>query len=403
MNKSISQTAFLRYIYLTVAVVFFHSCTTKDTPTAANEFLVSSELVKSYTAEEYKKVIDETLGSQGGIPISQFVQSGIEQYKITYKTKDVAGNAIIASGAFIIPKGDVQKELTLGSLQHGTIFDNKDAPSFFGQSTEATLGSILASTGMMIALPDYVGYGASANLEHPYEHNAGLANPSVDFLRSIKEDISDRKLNWNKKLLLAGYSEGGYATMALHKKLETEFPSEFNVVLSSIGAGAYNKTATVLDFVNNDTSGDPTHTASYIWVLRTYNQIEGLNRKMSDFFIEPFASDIEKNGHRVTISKSFKTLLQPAFIAGIKSGTDTGFLNAIKKNDVYDWKPKATVIMYHGTADEYVPFLNSQTALDAMKKNGAADVSLIPILGGDHGSSLATYSLGTLQSFLSNR
>jgi predicted peptidase len=46
--------------------------------------------------------------------------------------------------------------------------------------------------------------------------------------------------------MITGYSEGGFATMALQKKMEEQFPNEFNLVTSSCGAGAYNKTAAEL-------------------------------------------------------------------------------------------------------------------------------------------------------------
>jgi hypothetical protein len=43
--------------------------------------------------------------------------------------------------------------------------------------------------------------------------------------------------------------------------------------------------------------------------------------------------------------------------------------------------------------------LNSKTAYDAMIKRGAANVTLVPIEGGNHGSSISTFLLGTLDLF----
>jgi alpha-beta hydrolase superfamily lysophospholipase len=74
----------------------------------------------------------------------------------------------------------------------------------------------------------------------------------------------------------------------------------------------------------------------------------------------------------------------------------------VAENDVFDWKPTAPISLYHGTADQYVPFLNSQTAFDAMKARNA-DVTLIPVQGGTHGSTLTAYFLGTFQLFSSYR
>jgi dipeptidyl aminopeptidase/acylaminoacyl peptidase len=50
--------------------------------------------------------------------------------------------------------------------------------------------------------------------------------------------------------------------------------------------------------------------------------------------------------------------------------------------------------LFHGTADDYVPFFNSQNAYDAMQKRGATQVELRPIQGGNHFTSATAYTLG---------
>jgi hypothetical protein len=191
--------------------------------------------------------------------------------------------------------------------------------------------------------------------------------------------------------------------MAMHKAIQEEANDEFNVVVSSIGAGAYNKTASFLDIITRDSSGDPAHNSAYIWVIQTYNTFEGLNRPMTDYFAEPFASQINQTGPETRITQSFRSILKPAFITGLTSGSDSEFLEAIAENNVFDWKPDAPVSLYHGTADQFVPFLNSKTTFDAMTARNARDVKLIPVEGGTHGSSITTYFLGTFQLFTANR
>lgn len=402
----ISRFSKSRTIYIVTLLTLFWSCSTTDPIPEENTYLVSTELVNSYTATQYRELIDGSLGSQtGGLSVGSFIQSGIDQIRIVYNTQDLEGNAILASGAFILPNSLSLQGSTfaLGSLQHGTISDDADAPSYFGINSEASLGGILASTGMIIVLPDYLGYGASNNIAHPYEHNEGLSEPNIDFLRAVKEYIVQEEIKFNDKLLLAGYSQGGYSTMAMHKKIQEKYNDEFNIVVSSCGAGAYNKTASVTDIATRDSNGDPAHNSSYIWVIQTYNEFEGLNRSMSDYFIEPFASQIEQSGPGVQITQSFRSILNPRFIAGIVDKTDEEFLEAVARNDIFDWRPTTPVSLYHGTEDEYVPFLNSQTAFDAMERNNAPDVKLIPVEGGTHSSTLTTYFLGTFQLFSSYR
>jgi dipeptidyl aminopeptidase/acylaminoacyl peptidase len=69
---------------------------------------------------------------------------------------------------------------------------------------------------------------------------------------------------------------------------------------------------------------------------------------------------------------------------------------AFRDNDIYDWKPKAPLALFHGTADDYVPYFNSEDAYKAMRARGATQVSLHPIEGGNHFTSVAQYTLEAL-------
>ncbi len=393
------KTTFFKYIIITFSLVTITwSCDKSTVETAEPQTLVSSTLVKELTKDQLIAAVTPVLGSAAQL----FVRSGARQYKVVYKTKNTDGTDIQASGAIIVPVGAAFPDpLPVVSYQHGTIFDDKQAPSYFSADGEGTIASLLASTGYIVVAPDYIGYGASNNVPHTYEHRAGLASASLDMLRAAKEVITKEKINWNKNLYIAGYSEGGFATMSLQKKIEEEFPNEFNLKASSCGAGAYNKTLSFKTLVSTKSSGDPQHNASYIWVLLTYDRIYKINRPLSEYFASAYVAQIQKEQQNARISGSLTTLLSETVKKGVADGTDTVLLNAVKDNDVFDWKPKTPTQLYHGTADTYVPFFNSQTAVDAMKKRGAANVELIPVANGDHGSSIQNYLLGTLSFFTS--
>ena len=44
--------------------------------------------------------------------------------------------------------------------------------------------AIFASSAMIVSMPDYLGYGVSSNLPHPYEHGKSLATASYDMLKA---------------------------------------------------------------------------------------------------------------------------------------------------------------------------------------------------------------------------
>lgn len=389
----------VNYLFILVILFIGLSCSTEEPIIPSeieNVYLTESSEIQELSRTEFTSLLTNSLGSAAG-QLSAFVQSGIKAVKLSYSTTTTDGKTITASGLMVIPT-DIQSPMALGSIQHGTIFSDSLAPSYFQLQSEGLSGALLASTGVIVCMPDYVGYGASSSEPHPYEHNKGLAQANVDFLLAVKEYIRNEKLNWNNILMLAGYSEGGYATMATQKMLEEKYPMEFDIKASTLGAGAYNKTATMGAFLTDSRKGEINQNRSYIWVINTYNRIYGLNRPLSDFYVEPYLSQISQNGELAEIEVSFSEILNPQFTANILNGTDTGFISAVADNDIFDWKSNSRMFLIHGDADTYVPYINSETAVNAMKAKGS-NISLNTVADGTHGSSIQTFFFETLNMF----
>jgi alpha-beta hydrolase superfamily lysophospholipase len=372
-------------------------CKTKETSEpvtpAPAQRLVSSSLIGEYSPSQLRS-------RYTGINslFQALIVNGINVYRLEYKTTNTDGKTVMASGALIVP--DAATAAPLLSMQHGTIGGDSEAPSYYRSGSEAyTFGTVFASQGYIIAAPDYIGYGASKDLPHTYDQRTGLATASLDMLRAAREFMSKNNINWDKHLYLAGYSEGGYATMALQKKIEEETGDEFNLVASSCGAGAYDKTAFMKQVINERTSGVASINELYVWVLLTYDRIYGLNRPMTYYFKEPYATQVAAKGKEAVINVSLNQAFTDSFKKAINDGTDEGFLKAVRDNDIYDWKPRTPTQLYHGDADNTVLYLNSVNARDAMQKRGATNVELKPIRGGTHATSILSYITGTYSFF----
>lgn len=362
-------------------------------PAAEIKTLTNSSLIGEYSVDQLRSRFTGASSLLQG-----FIRHSIKAYRLEYTTTNTDGKTIKASGALIIPS--VTTPVSMISMQHGTITSENDAPSNFRSSSEAyTYGSVFASQGYIIAAPDYIGYGASKDLPHTYEQRNGLATASLDMLRAAREFLSSQNINWDKRLFLAGYSEGGFATMSLQKKIEEETGSEFNLVASSCGAGAYDKPAFMQHILNETTAGVDYINRLYIWVLLTYNRVYGINRPMSYYFKEPYASQIAAKGMEASINVSLNQIFTDNFRQAIADGSDKAFLAAIQDNDIHDWKPRVPTRLYHGTADEIVLFLNSQNTYDAMKKRGSTTVELKPVQGGTHATSIIQFIWGTYEFF----
>ncbi|MCE7041940.1 S9 family peptidase [Dyadobacter sp. CY312] len=362
-------------------------------PVQENKYLKESSLIKELSKDDILKI---------NPLFAAYVKNGIKVYKVTYKTTNTDGAEITASGAVIMPVSN--QPASMISVQHGTITTDAEAPSHYASSSEtATFGAMFGAMGYIIAYPDYIGYGASKDLPHPYEHRASLGSASLDLLRASKELLKGQTaVKWDEKLFLAGYSEGGYATMSLQKRIEEEASTEFNLRASSCGAGAYDKTAFMKEIINNQTHAVVNYNRLYLWVLLSYDRIYKLNKPATYYFKEPWAAQIAAaNGDpsKVLINTSFHNILTDSFKKALNDGTDQDFIKAIADNDVYNWKPKTPTKLYHGLSDQLVFPFNSVNAEAAMKKLGAADVQFIPVPGGDHGSTITPYLLGTLTFF----
>lgn len=396
MQKSTTSALLHKLSFLLLwSLVVLNSCKDDGTPSVPpveeNIYLKESTSIKALTKEQIL---------QQAIPLTAgYVKSGVKVYRITYKTKNTDGADITASGALIIPT--VAGPVSMISVQHGTITDKNDAPSNFRDNSEAaSFGSLFGSMGYIIAYPDYIGYGASTDLPHPYEHRASLASASLDMLRAAKEFLRGQtEVKWDEKLYIAGYSEGGYATMSLQKKIEEEASSEFNLRASSCGAGAYDKTAFMKYIINTKTDGVAGYNSLYLWVLLTYDRIYKLNKPASYYFTDKYAAQITASGKDASISGSFHLALNDSFKKALNDGTDKGFIDAIGDNDVYNWKPKTPTRLYHGTQDPLVFYFNSENTFNAMKALGANNVQFIPVPSGTHSSSIPAFLLGTLDFF----
>lgn len=360
--------------------------TTAPIPEAEATVLTGSTLIGEYSAA--------TLANRAsGVPlVGALAQYPIKVYRLTYRTRTPEGQETTASGAVLVPVAS--QALPVLSYQHGTLSPSSEnqAPSYYAPGSDVwSIVSILASTGYVVSAPDYLGYGTSKALPHPYEHAASLASASADMLRAAREFCKQQRISVNQKNFLLGYSEGGYATMALHKLLQEKYATDLPVAASAPGAGAYHKTAFARYILN---ATQPLNFLStYVWVLRTYDRVYALNRPYSFYYQEPYATQLQANPFGAVPSQQSQ-LFATGFRQAVLNDSDAALTNSLADNDIYDWKPTAPLALFHGTADDYVPFFNSQDAYDAMQKRGATQVELHPIQGGNHFSSAAAYTLG---------
>ena len=379
------------YSLAVISVILYVSACSKDGPTGpdtpAPQTFERGDIISSEDIGLYSTLQLEILINTFDIPVDIEFKFAVRVVSITYQTVDNSGAKVTASGALFLPLGVSDHPLL--SIQHGTETKRENVASQgVLNSPEGGMGLITASMGYVTCVPDYVGFGVS-ELIHPYVHAKSLAISVVDFLRAAKLFCAQSGCRINEELFLTGYSEGGYATLAAHKELEQEHYDEFNLTASAPMAGPYDLYGTMQ--IIFATESYPT--IGYLaYIMTAYDYIYGWNR-LDEIFKSPYAElmpslfDGTKSMTTVELSlpESISELFQDSFMQNMLDGTETEVLAAIRENTLLDWTPIAPIRFYHGDADNTVPYENSTTAVDSLLANGASDIELITIPGGNHG------------------
>lgn len=319
-----------------------------------------------------------------------FLQYDVDFYKFTYNTT-FNGKAIQASGTLCIPKG-VSGSPAMLSAQHGTMFADAEAPSNFPNAF--TGFELFASTGYITVIPDYIGFGVSKDIIHPYYdmQSSGLA--VVDMIKAAKYYLKSQNKAVSDKLFLIGYSEGGYVTMAAQREIETNASHNLTVTAAAEGAGGYDITG-MLGLVATKTSyPDPSFFAIF---MQNYNSLYGFNRPLTDFFSTTYAGKINtlldgsKNSAAINaeLTNNLSSLFNPTFFANLSNANaETAFKAKVAANSFPNWYPKSATRLYHGTADENVYIQTSQSILARFVADGATKITLKTFESGTHASSI---------------
>ncbi len=335
------------------------------------DHLISYQLQGSYDQSQV-----DSIYSANNIPtIVISAENGIDLYKVIYSTITPSGDSTIASGAVIVPTG-IPCALPLSSYQHGTVLGRYTVPSY--GSYELIIGLIAGGQGYMVQMPDYLGLGDSPGF-HPYVHAKSEATAVVDMLRASRELADTLNIRLNDQIFLFGYSQGGHATMAAHREIETYHSTEFQVTASCPMAGPYDVSGVQTEVLVSDSSYPAPSYAPYI--IFAYQSVYGnLYDTLSHFVMEPWATDLPPLftgtnglGSVEAIMPSVpKQIFFPHQVDSFLTDTVNHALwLALRDNDVHDWVPQAPITMFYCEADKHINYMNAVVAHDKFRAAGA--------------------------------
>jgi len=366
-----------------LSLSLYTGCEQEDEVETCNTVDEAGELVEATFQMTLTPTQVEPYLSLFGAPIGYTLTHSADAYKIHYKTRDKHGDLTLASGVMFLPQA--VETMDLVSVQHGTALKRENTGSV--NPLYAMDGIMFAMSGFMAVAPDYIGLGISEDM-HPYLHAELTANAIVDMLRAVRIYACENDLDISDELFLAGYSEGGYATMAAQKFIETDYSDEFQLSAVAPMSGPYDLIGSTRDLLSRDAYDIP---AFLVYVVAAYDDIYGWNR-LTEIFNEPYASMIpalydgtlelgDVNGQLPT---AIDALFKADFTAAFFAEQEVAIQHALEENTLLDWGPVAPVRLYHGTADSTVSINNTLSAYTSLQANGGTSVELVTLLGADH-------------------
>ncbi len=375
----------MRYLYQwflpVLLLIFITACggsSSKTIPTKAGDLVSISKLST--------RTMGEIQTGLGGIATLIALRYDVDAYKVIYKTTDTKGKLINVSGLLTVPKKDAGVTSPRLSLHHGTILENKEAPSFNHQAFSTAV--IAASLGYIVTEADYIGYGESAGRIHPHTQKETLSGAAIDLLRASKTWLMQQNIAQNKQLFLGGYSEGGYTTLAVQKRIQESLSEEFTVTASVPAESAYNITAT-----SQLQPDDKVYKfLFYAYIMKSYDEIYELNL-LSEMIRDSYFNVVNSYFDATHSAAKISALLPPLnsfaddffkrdFLQRYNNGEISKLNKRFAENDLHDWIPNAPTRFFHGQDDRIVPFKPVEKLVQDMQNKGAPDVKLIKCYAG---------------------
>lgn len=383
-----------------------------DNTGSSDTVLVSCEYVTTVSVQ----VLDQFLGIVSaqwnalyGITLDDLIQAtqhDVKVYKVIYKT-EFKGEIITASGAVAVP--ETPGPYPVVSYQRGTIFRSQDAPSQFTDLFSGVpilvWGIVISSScGHVCSAPDLLGFAESRDIFHPY-HHAVDANTCVNMLRATREVCNDLNLELTYEYFLAGYSEGGYVTMALLKQITQNHRYEFPIAAASIGGGAHDILSTMQQWLQGNVYP---YTPIICFVLQGYLEYYDMDRNLNEIFQSPYAERLrdgllktEELDH-FALAEQFtpfiEDLFTPQFLADFRGNGETQLKEALEENNLLiGWFPSAPVRIYQGNLDQLIPYGNLQAAQQCFGM--FPNVQCIPLEGRTHGDGNFVFFIETVNWF----
>lgn len=401
------SSVFRIYGCLSLMVLLALSCQRESENSIVNDYLIDFELSGAYPVTAIKLALTTQLIAYPDLDdIIDNANYGVQVYKVHYKThyKD---SVVTASGLVCLPMGD--KAFPVISFQNGTNTNHDNAPSVNPENSLYMMMEYMASNGYVVLMTDYIGFGSTSAILHPYYHKVSTNNAVIDLIHAFNEmSETDAILaSDNNTLYLMGYSQGGWATMSALYAIEQEDALDMNVIAASCGAGAYNLMSVTNYILDLETFPGPLYLPYFIYSHMDYG---ALSSSLGTFFKEPYVSRIPglfdgtQTNDEVNegLTDTIADLLTTNMLENFNSGPEFNELRQeLIANSISGWNTAIPLNIYHGTSDTNVPPQQSLSIYNEFIDSGSSPNSVThsPLDGLTHETGLLPWGISTINWF----
>jgi pimeloyl-ACP methyl ester carboxylesterase len=305
--------------------------------------------------------------------------NAVRLYRVTYPSviPERGNRPTVATGLIAIPEV-AGKTLPLVSYQHGTVYGKQQVPSFPDQSPETQLAiAQFAGQGYVVIGADYFGMGLSTEPEG-YMVKESHQQATHDMIGASRAVLAQMGLS-SADLFLAGWSQGGYVTMALLERLESSGEAVKAAATASAPVDLYVGLTGFLNFPRKIDA--PWVTTLFIlssFSYENYYGVPGLARSiLTDEFYEISRRAYEKQPvDPAQIPTDLRKLIRrdyfdPQFFAASAYG------RLVAASQAYRWAIRTPVRNFYGETDEVISIGLGQLAMNWQRALGNDKVEAI--------------------------
>lgn len=338
---------------------------------------VSYALIGSWDAARLNAILDTDTPAFTGVSADYTpATNGVRLYRVTYPSvvPEQNNRPIVATGLVAVPD-TAAGTLPLVSYQHGTVYGKEEVPSFPENSPETQLAiALFAGQGYAVIGADYFGMGGGASEPEGYVVKDSHQQATFDMLGAARVVLADLAIRTGP-LFLAGWSQGGYVTMAFLEKLEA---SGVPVAAAATASAPVDIFLALNGFLNFPRPIDAAW-VNTLFILsafsyETYYAVPGLARSLiADAYYDVARSayertpidpaDIPADLHKLIRTEYF----DPRFFAASAYG------RLLAANQAYRWVIGTPVRNYYGDADEVISVGLGRLAMTYQEAMGAGN------------------------------